>query len=124
MSYTIVGTAYVHKYQHEDGEWFHDELQIHASCSLPSYPEAREDFHITIAGYGWDDIPDEEGIYAVQYAATIHWHTDYWGEHDCDAEIHWKNIVKLTPEEEKYAIGIEEKFEDLVEVFTGPVEKL
>lgn len=99
MSITIVGTAYVRKYQ-DNGEWYTEEFGIYTSTNNPMYGgEEKDDFHLTVAGYDWDDIPKEEGLYAVQYAATISWYTDYWGETDAEPEVHWSKITRLTDEE-------------------------
>lgn len=101
MSITFVGTAYIRKY-FDKNDWYTEEFGIYTSTNNPLYGgEEKDDFHITIAGYDWDDIPDEEGFYAVQYAATISWYTDYWGEVDADPDIHWSKVTKLSEKDEK-----------------------
>lgn len=112
-SLTMVGTAYVRKYLEEDGEFFTETFDTFASTNDPLYMgDLDEDFHTTIAGYDWEDIPDEEGLYAVQYAATLHWTQDYWGEIDCEADVHWSKITRVDDKDaEVYMKGVVEGYE-------------
>lgn len=111
-SYTIVGTAFVRRFLNEEvlgpGKYDTEVLSINTSCSLPDYPESDEDFITTIVN-DWEEVPNEEGVWAVQYAATMYWTQDYWGEYDVEADVHWKNIVKVPDERAMWLLEPEEE---------------
>lgn len=130
MSYTIVGTAYVHRYKidEESGHdrWYHETLDLQVSVDAPlAAGQLDEDFHWTVAGYDWDDLPDKEGYYAVQYAATLNFYQSWEGEWDCSADVHWSKISELTPEEVAFILGEEApKEESFVQLLGDSVEEI
>lgn len=103
---TITGNVFVEQWL-SDGKLEREIIEHEVTCDSPSYECAWEDFEGMVIDML--NIPKEEGIFSLMAAATIIWKTDYFGEEDNSADIHWKKVEKLSDDEVCYLTPPPEK---------------